>query len=67
MTDHQTSNSTGPTFEQFTAIRRYQPALAFSPDGREIAYSVNTSGQYNLWRQSSEGGFPHQITLSASQ
>lgn len=56
-----------PTFEQFTAIRRYQPVLAFSPDGSDIAYSVNTSGQYNLWRQSSDGGFPHQVTLSTSQ
>jgi dipeptidyl aminopeptidase/acylaminoacyl peptidase len=56
-----------PTFEQFTAIRRYQNTLAFSPDGSEIAYSVNTSGQYNLWRQSSNGGFPHQLTLSGSQ
>ena len=38
------------TFDQFTAIRRYQGTLAFAPDGDEIAYSVNTSGQYNLWR-----------------
>jgi WD40 repeat protein len=58
---------TRPTFEQFTAIRRYQHALALSPDGAEIAYSVNTSGQYNLWRQSSAGGFPNQVTLSGSQ
>ena len=51
------------TFEQFTAIRRYgQGAMAFSPDGSEIAYTVNTSGQFNLWRQPSEGGFPHQLT-----
>ena len=56
-----------PTFDQFTAIRRYQGALAFSPDGSEVAYSVNTSGQFNLWRQSSDGGFPHQVTLSGAQ
>ncbi len=56
-----------PTFDQFTAIRRYQSALAFAPDGSEIAYSVNTSGQYNLWRQSSAGGYPHQVTLSGEQ
>lgn len=55
------------TFDQFTAIRRYQASLAFSPDGSEIAYSVNTSGQFNLWRQSSDGGYPHQLTLSADQ
>lgn len=36
------------TFEQFTTIRRYQPTLSFSSDGCEIAYSTNTSGQFNL-------------------
>jgi dipeptidyl aminopeptidase/acylaminoacyl peptidase len=55
------------TFEQFTAIRRYQPTLSFSPDGREIADVVNTAGQYNIWRQSSEGGFPYQLTLFTDQ
>ena len=50
-------------FAQFTAVRRYQPALSFSPDGAEIAYSTNTSGQFNLWRQSTSGGYPHQLTL----
>src|SRR4051794_13193136 len=54
---------TRPTFEQFAAARRYQPALAFSPDGAQIAYSTNTSGQFNLWRQSTAGGYPHQVTL----
>ena len=52
------------TFDQFTAIRRYGRfgSLSFSPDGSQIAYIVNTSGQYNLWRQSSDGGYPHQLT-----
>jgi dipeptidyl aminopeptidase/acylaminoacyl peptidase len=54
-----------PSFEQYTAIRRYQSALALSPDGAQVAYSVNTSGQYNLWRQPSDGGYPRQVTLSA--
>ncbi len=58
---------TQPTFEQFTAIRRYQSTLALSPDGDEVAYSVNTSGQYNLWRQSTDGGYPRQVTLSGEQ
>lgn len=52
-----------PTFEQFTAIRRYgYGALSFSPDGSEIVYTVNTSGQYNAWKQPAVGGFPHQLT-----
>ncbi len=57
------------SFEQFAAIRRYQsggafpPALTFSPDGSQVAYTVNTSGQFNLWRQPSGGGAPRQLTL----
>jgi dipeptidyl aminopeptidase/acylaminoacyl peptidase len=50
------------TFEQFAAIRRYQPTLAFSPDGSHIAYVSDTSGQFNLWRQSTTGGEPDQLT-----
>ncbi len=55
------------TFEQFTAIRRYQSTLSFSPDGSEIAYVTNTSGQFNLWRQASTGGYPHQLTTFENQ
>ena len=50
------------TFEQFAAIHRYQPSLAFSPDGNSIAYVSNASGQFNLWRQSTAGGEPVQLT-----
>jgi dipeptidyl aminopeptidase/acylaminoacyl peptidase len=56
-----------PAYEQYAAIRRYQPTLSFSPDGESIAYSTNTSGQFNLWRQPSGGGYPRQLTLSPSQ
>jgi dipeptidyl aminopeptidase/acylaminoacyl peptidase len=55
------------TFEQFAAMRRYMPALSFSPDGSEVIYITNTSGQYNLWRQSSSGGYPHQLTTFIDQ
>jgi dipeptidyl aminopeptidase/acylaminoacyl peptidase len=56
------------SFEQFSAVRAFTPAavtpppLSFSPDGSEIAYSTNTSGQFNLWKQSSAGGYPIQLT-----
>ncbi|MCD6059336.1 MAG: prolyl oligopeptidase family serine peptidase, partial [Thermomicrobiales bacterium] len=50
------------TFEQFAAIHRYQPTLAFSPDGAYIAYVSNASGQFNLWRQATSGGEPVQLT-----
>ena len=54
--------STTPSFDRFAAVRSYQPTLSYSPDSQEIVYSVNTSGQFNLWRQPVSGGYPHQVT-----
>jgi dipeptidyl aminopeptidase/acylaminoacyl peptidase len=51
-----------PQFEQFFAIRRFQPALAFTPDGRRVLFVTNTSGQFNLWRTSVGGGRQQQLT-----
>ncbi|HEX4745555.1 MAG TPA: S9 family peptidase [Gaiellaceae bacterium] len=53
-----------PRFEQFFAVRRLQSLsnLAFSPDGAQIAYSTDASGQFNLWTQPSQGGWPTQLT-----
>lgn len=51
----------GYRFEQFTAVRRTLD-LAFSPDGKEIAYITNTSGQLNVWKQGVKGGWPWQLT-----
>src|SRR5919112_2132419 len=50
------------TFEQFAAIQRYGPTLAFSPDGAFIAYVSDVSGQFNLWCQATDGGEPVQLT-----
>ena len=57
---------TPPRFEQFFAIRRFQPTLAFSPDGRRILFVTNTSGQFNLWRTSIGGGRQQQLTAFES-
>ncbi len=51
-----------PRFEQFVAVRRFQPTLAFSPDGREVLFSTDISGQFNLWRAPVEGGPLDQLT-----
>lgn len=50
------------TFEQFAATRIYYPIIAYSPNGREIAHVVNTTGQFNLWTLPSGGGFARQLT-----
>lgn len=50
------------TFDQFIAARRYQGNIAFAPDGSEVAYITDTSGQFNIWRQSVRGGWPFQVT-----
>jgi dipeptidyl aminopeptidase/acylaminoacyl peptidase len=51
-----------PRFEQFYAIRRFQPTLAFTPDGRKLLFSADLSGQFNLWRVRATGGWPEQLT-----
>ena len=53
-----------PRFEQFFAVRRLQVQsnLAFSPDGENIAYSSDASGQFNLWTQPAGGGWATQLT-----
>src|SRR5690349_11716413 len=49
-------------FNRYFAVRAHMGNLAFSPDGRQIAYIVNTSGQFNIWRQAIAGGWASQIT-----
>jgi len=48
-------------FEEYFATRRYLD-LAIRPDGREVAYATDISGNYNVWRQSADGGWPYQLT-----
>lgn len=61
------STAKGPRFEQFAATRLFQifpwQALSLSSDGRQVAYSINTTGQFNLWVQPLEGGNARQLTL----
>ena len=49
-------------FERYFAFRTHFGNLALSPDGREVAYIVNTSGQFNIWRQALTGGWATQVT-----
>jgi dipeptidyl aminopeptidase/acylaminoacyl peptidase len=51
-----------PPFEQFMAYRRFSGALAFNPDGSQLYFVSNMSGQFNLWRVGVEGGWPTQLT-----
>jgi len=53
-------------FAQFFAVWRYN-GLTFSPDGTQVAYASNASGQYNLWRQPSHGGAARQLTAFEEQ
>ena len=51
-----------PPFEQFFAFRRFQPALALTPDGERVLFVGNISGQFNLWSAPLGGGWPEQLT-----
>jgi dipeptidyl aminopeptidase/acylaminoacyl peptidase len=56
------ARSQRPHFEQFFALRRFQPTIAFSPDGTTIYYSWDASGQFNVWRVPVDGGCAQQVT-----
>src|SRR4051794_13600787 len=49
-------------FAQFAATRIYAGAIAYSPDGTQIAHVNNATGQFNLWTIPSGGGMPRQLT-----
>ena len=49
-------------FNRYFAVRTHFGNIAFSPDGSEVAYIVNTSGQFNIWRQPVTGGWASQVT-----
>jgi dipeptidyl aminopeptidase/acylaminoacyl peptidase len=48
-------------FDQYFATRRYGD-LAIRPDGDEVAYVTDISGNFNAWRQGAPGGWPYQLT-----
>ena len=37
---------------------------SWSPDGKEIAFTMDMSGRANLWKVSSAGGWPIQLVQS---
>ena len=50
------------TYRDYRPDRRFQPTLALSPDGTEVAYSDNSSGQYNLTIAPVAGGPERRLT-----
>lgn len=53
-------------FEQFWATRRCY-GVDFSPDTKFVAYVTDISGQLNLWKQPTDGGYPLQLTFFDEQ
>src|SRR6516165_4109749 len=37
---------------------------AWSPDGREVVFSTNMTGRFNLWKVPATGGWPIQLLES---
>jgi dipeptidyl aminopeptidase/acylaminoacyl peptidase len=37
---------------------------AWSPDGKQIVFSTNLTGRFNLWKVSADGGWPIQLSQS---
>lgn len=62
-TPHTSRPTRQALFDRYFAVRGYWGNLAFAPDGSQLAYITNTSGQLNIWRQSMLGGWPFQVTV----
>ncbi len=57
-----------PDFAQFHAVRRFQPFVTFTADSQAVLVSVNTSGQFNLWRLPlARDEWPRQLTVFEDQ
>lgn len=48
--------------EKFFLTRQFDGA-AWSPDGKQIAFTSNISGRLNIWTVPAEGGWPTQLTV----
>ena len=51
-----------PIDDLFYSRRAISPA--WSPDGKQIVFTTNFTGRMNLWKVSSDGGWPLQLTVS---
>jgi dipeptidyl aminopeptidase/acylaminoacyl peptidase len=56
-----------PDYREFLAAPRFQRVIAISADAATIAYSTDTTGQFNLWTQPASGGPPTQLTSFTDQ
>ncbi|HSK22252.1 MAG TPA: S9 family peptidase [Egicoccus sp.] len=52
-------------FTDYVPLQRFQPVVAVSPDGTQVAYSCNRAGQYHLWVAPVGGGQPRALTDDA--
>jgi dipeptidyl aminopeptidase/acylaminoacyl peptidase len=53
-------------YGHFVPSQRFEPTVAISPSGRDVAYSSNASGQFNLHVQPADGGKARQLTSFTS-
>lgn len=51
----------GGEARQLTFDRRRIDGLVWTPDGRQLLFSSNRSGSYNLWRMPAQGGEPVRV------
>src|SRR5438034_10487614 len=50
------------TYPDYQPTRLFQPTVAISPDGSQVAYSDNGAGQFNLVVQPTAGGPARRLT-----
>lgn len=59
-----TNRAAGPVLIPQLYYTRSTFGPAWSPDGREVVFTTNLTGRFNLWKVSSSGGWPIQLLQS---
>jgi dipeptidyl aminopeptidase/acylaminoacyl peptidase len=59
-----TNMSAGPVPIAQLYYTRSTTGPAWSPDGREVVFTTNLTGRFNLWKMPASGGFPIQLLQS---
>jgi dipeptidyl aminopeptidase/acylaminoacyl peptidase len=49
-------------YGDFVPSQRFEPTVAMSASGKDVAYSSNASGQFNLYVRPADGGQARQLT-----
>lgn len=62
--DSKKNDSARPIAVDDLFYSRRVASPAWSPDGKQVVFTTNLTGRFNLWKVNAEGGWPLQLAVS---